>query len=67
MITRTYYFPKNRIGVHLINYTVSKIGCSVGDIKVNQKADVLMVPITCNDEDVPKIETLLKRYGMMED
>lgn len=65
MTTRTYYFPKTRIGVHVLNYIVERIGCSVGEIK--RTADALRVPITCNDEDVKKIERTLKTYGMMED
>jgi hypothetical protein len=53
--------------VHLINYLVSKVGCSIGDLKVSQSADVIRVPVTCNDKDVNKVETILKRYGMMEE
>lgn len=67
MTTRTYYLPKNRIAIHVINYLVSKVGCSIGDLKVNQKADTIRVPITCNDIDVAKIEVILKRYGMLGD
>lgn len=67
MTTRTYYLPKNRISVHVINYIVSKIGCSVGELKVNQKADTIRFPVTCNDTDVIKIERILKRYGMIEE
>lgn len=68
MTTRTYYIPKNRIGIHLINYMVSKVGCSIGDIKSSAKAvDVLKVPVTCNDCDVKKIENILTRYGFMEE
>ncbi len=66
MTTRTYYLPKKRVSVHLINYMVSKVGCSIGELKVCQKADTIRVPITCNDADVVKIEQILKRYGMME-
>ena len=67
MTTRTYYLPKNRIAIHVINYLVSKVGCSIGDLKVNQTANTIRVPVTCNDIDVAKIELILKRYGMMED
>lgn len=63
--TRTYYLPKNRISVHVINYIVSKVGCSIGELKVSQKADTIRVPITCNNTDVKKIERILERYGMM--
>ena len=65
--TRTYYLPKNRVSVHVINYIVSKIGCSIGELKVSQKADTIRVPITCNDTDVKRIEHILLRYGMIEE
>ena len=67
MTTRTYYLPKNRIGVYVLNYIVSRVGCSIGELKPCKQADVMRVPITCNDEDVKKIELTLKRYGMMEE
>jgi len=67
MTTRTYYLPKNRIAMHVINYMVTKVGCSIGELKVCQKADTIRVPVTCNDADVIKIERILKRYGMMEE
>lgn len=67
MTTRTYYLPKNRVSVHIINYIVSKIGCSIGELKVSQSTNTIRAPITCNDTDVPKIERILKRYGMMEE
>ena len=65
--TRTYYMPRNRISTHIINYMVSKVGCSIGDIKVNKVADTIRVPITCNDIDVPKVERILSTYGFMEE
>ena len=67
MTTRTYYLPKNRIAMHLINYMVARVGCSVGDMKVNQQTNTIRVPVTCNDCDVKKIEHILTRYGMMEE
>jgi hypothetical protein len=67
MTTRTYYLPKNRISLYIINHIVSKVGCSIGELKVNQKADTIRVPVTCNDVDVKKIERILERYGMMEE
>ena len=67
MTTRTYYLPKNRVSVHVINYIVSKIGCSIGELKVNQTANTIRIPITCNDTDVTKIERILKRYDLMEE
>ena len=67
MTTRTYYLPKNRITLHLINYMVSRVGCAIGELRVNQTADVIRVPITCNDTDVQKIEHILTSYGLMEE
>ena len=65
MTTRTYYMPKNRIALHVINYMVSRVGCSIGELKVNRQADTIRVPVTCNDEDVAKIERILKTYDML--
>ena len=67
MTTRTYYLPKNRIAIHIINYIISKVSCSIGELKVNQATNTIRVPVTCNDADVAKIELILKRYGMMEE
>ena len=67
MTTRTYYLPKNRIALHVINYMVSKVGCSIGEMKVNRQADTIRVPVTCNDADVAKIERILKTYDMLEE
>ena len=65
MTTRTYYMPKNRVSLHLINYMVSRVGCSIGELKTT--ADTIRVPVTCNDNDVIKIEKILKRYDMLEE
>lgn len=65
MTTRTYYLPKNRIALHIINYIISKVGCSIGELKVNRQADIIRVPVTCNDGDVAKIERILKTYNML--
>ena len=65
MTTRTYYLPKNRIAFYIINYIISKVGCSIGELKVNRQADTIRVPITCNDSDVVKIERILKIYDML--
>ena len=67
MTTRTYYLPKNRIAVNIINRIVAKVGCSIGELKINRQADTIRVPVTCNDVDVAKIECILKRYGLMEE
>ena len=64
MTTRTYYLPRNRIAMHLINYMVSKVGCSIGDIKISKATDTIRVPVTCNDADVKIIEHILERYQM---
>ena len=65
MTTRTYYLPKNRIALYLINYMIERVGCSIGDIKKIENA--IRVPITCNDCDVQKIEHILNCYGLIED
>ena len=65
MTTRTYYLPKSRIALHVLNYMVAKIGCSVGDIKTVKTANMIRVPITCNDNDIGRIEKILKRYDMI--
>ena len=67
MTTRTYYMPKSRISMHLINYMVSKVGCSIGKLEVNKSTDTIRVPVTCNDADVKKIERILTRYDMIGD
>ncbi len=64
MTTRTYYLPKNRISIMIVNKIVEKVGCSIGDIKVS-KYDFLRVPLTCNDADIKKIERILDKYGMI--
>ena len=65
MTTRTYYMPKNRISVHVINTLVERIGCSIGDIKLVN--DTMRVPITCNDVDVKRVERILSIYNMIGD
>ena len=67
MTTRTYYLPKNRISMHVLNYMVARVGCSIGEIKLMKTADTIRVPVTCNDKDVQKIERILTIYGMMEE
>ena len=65
MTTRTYYLPKSRISLSIINHMVSRVGCSIGELKVNRQTDTIRVPVTCNDTDVPKIERILKTYDML--
>lgn len=65
-MTRTYYVPKNRIGLHIINHIIDRIGCSIGELKVSQITSTIRVPITCNDKDIPKVEKILRHYGAMD-
>lgn len=65
MTTRTYYLPKNRISMHILNNLIAKVGCSIGDIKIIK--DTIRVPITCNDKDIKKVEKLLYIWNMMGD
>lgn len=65
MTTRTYYLPRNRVSLHLVNYMVAKVGCSIGEMKVIKDTDTIRVPVTCNDSDVKKIERILERYDML--
>lgn len=65
MTTRTYYMPKNRISLYIISNIIDKVGCSIGDIKVQQTSNTIRVPITCNDKDVSRIEKILKRYDIL--
>ena len=63
METRTYYFPCNQIGRHVLNYLISRIGCSVGQIR--KVSDTLAVPITMPKRDVLKVERILQIYDLM--
>ena len=62
METRTYYFPSNRIGRHILNYLIDHVGCSIGDIR--KVTDVLAVPITLNQRDVVKVERILQTFDL---
>lgn len=66
MTTRTYYFPKSGITIHILNCIIEKVGCSIGELKINRAANVIRVPITCNDKDVPQIEKILKMYDVLD-
>ena len=62
METRTYYVPANRIGRHLLNYMVDRIGCSIGQIrKVN---DTLAVVVTTTKRDIQKVDRILQMYDL---
>ena len=63
METRTYYFPANQIGRHILNYLVERVGCSVGNIY--KVADSLAVVITTQKRDVTKVERILQMYDLM--
>lgn len=65
MTTRNYYMPKNRISLVIINAIINKVGCSIGDIRVQQTSGTIKVPITCNDNDVKRIEKILKTYDIL--
>ena len=65
LTSRIYYMPKNRISLHLINYMIARIGCSIGELKINQATDTIRVPITCNERDISKVEQILIRYNML--
>lgn len=63
MVERTYYFPANRIGRHILNYLIERVGCSIGEIR--RVADNLAVPITVVQKDVVKVEKILQMYDLM--
>ena len=65
MTTRTYYMPKNRISLYIISNIIDKVGCSIGDIRVQQISNTIKVPITCNDKDISKVEKILRRYDIL--
>ena len=62
METRTYYFPANRIGRHILNYLIDRVGCSIGDI--HKVADTLAVPITVQKKDIIRVERILQMYNL---
>lgn len=63
METRTYYIPANRIGRHILNYLIERVGCSVGSIR--KVADNLAVVITTQKRDVTKVERILQIYDLL--
>lgn len=62
METRTYYFPANRIGRHILNYLIDRVGCSIGDIR--KVAGTLAVPITVQKKDIIRVERILQMYDL---
>jgi hypothetical protein len=65
IVTRTYYIPRNQIGRYVMNYIVEKVGCSVGEFKLNRQAETIRFSITCKINDVPTIEKILRLYDML--
>ena len=63
METRTYYFPSNRIGRHILNYLIERVGCSIGNIR--KVADTLAVPITMPKRNIVKVERILQMYDLI--
>ena len=63
METRTYYFPHNQIGRHILNYLIAHVGCSIGQIR--KVSDTLAVPITVPKRDIVKVERILQIYDIM--
>jgi hypothetical protein len=63
METRTYYVPANRIGRHILNYLIERVGCSIGSIR--KVADNLAVVITTPKREVTKVERILQMYDLM--
>lgn len=64
METRTYYFPRNQIGRHILNYLIERVGCSIGEIR--RVKDTLAVPITVEKRDITKIERILQMYDLLD-
>lgn len=65
MITRVYYVPRNQIGRQIMNIVIERVGCSVGDFKVNRQSDTIRFVVTCRAQDVPKIEKILAFYDVL--
>ena len=63
METRTYYFPYNRIGRYILNYLISRVGCSIGNI--HKVAETMAVSITTSKRDVVKVERILQMYNLI--
>ena len=63
METRTYYFPYNRIGRHILNYLIARVGCSTGNI--HRVAETMAVSITTPKRDVVKVERILQMYNLI--
>jgi len=65
METRVYYVPRNQIGRQIMNIVVERVGCSIGDFKINRQSDTIRFVVTCTVKDVPKIEKILSFYDLL--
>lgn len=65
MTTRIYYVPRNQVGRYIMNTVIERVGCSVGDFKVNRQADTIRFVVTCRAQDIPKIEKILSFYDVL--
>ena len=65
MKTRIYYVPRNQIGRMVMCTIVDRVGCSVGDFKINRNSDTIRFTVTCNEKDFPTIERILRLYDMI--
>ena len=65
MVTRTYYMPNNNVSRLLINSIINRVGCSIGEMKVNKDRDTIRIPITCDQKDIETVEKILKMYGIL--
>ena len=65
METRIYYVPWNQFGRQIMNTVVERVGCSVGDFKVNRQSETIRFSITCTRKDVSKVEKILAFYGIL--
>ena len=63
METRTYYFPSNQNGRHILSRIIEKVGCSIGDIR--KVAGNIAVPITVAKRDIVKVERILQTYDLI--
>ena len=63
METRTYYFPKNQIGRHVLNYLIARVECSVGLVK--PVAGHIAVSLTMPKREISKVERILQMYDLI--
>ena len=49
----------------IMNIVIERVGCSVGDFKVNRQSDTIRFVVTCRAQDVPKIEKILAFYDVL--